>query len=58
VLISSHVLSEIEQVADWLGVIHRGRLVYQGELTALKQSKDGSLEDIFLDLVGPAGGVA
>jgi lantibiotic transport system ATP-binding protein len=58
VFVSSHVLSEVEQIADWLGVIHRGRLIYQGELLALKQSKDGSLEDIFLDLVASAGGVA
>jgi ABC-2 type transport system ATP-binding protein len=30
VLVSSHILSELEQVCDWLIVIHRGSLVYQG----------------------------
>ncbi len=30
VLVSSHVLAELEQVCDWLIVIDHGRLVYQG----------------------------
>jgi ABC-2 type transport system ATP-binding protein len=30
VLVSSHLLSELEQVCDWLIVIDRGALVYQG----------------------------
>jgi ABC-2 type transport system ATP-binding protein len=30
VLVSSHILSELEQVCDWLLVIDRGTLVYQG----------------------------
>ena len=29
-LVSSHILSELEQVCDWLIVIDRGSLVYQG----------------------------
>ena len=30
VLVSSHILSELEQVCDWLIVIDQGSLVYQG----------------------------
>jgi ABC-2 type transport system ATP-binding protein len=30
VLVSSHILSELEQVCDWLIVIDRGALLYQG----------------------------
>jgi ABC-2 type transport system ATP-binding protein len=30
VLVSSHILSELEQICDWLIVIDRGSLVYQG----------------------------
>ena len=30
VLVSSHILSELEQVCDWLIVIDRGSLVYEG----------------------------
>jgi ABC-type multidrug transport system ATPase subunit len=51
VFVSSHVLAEVEQVADHVGVIHHGRLLFQGELAALKARASGTLEDIFLELV-------
>lgn len=35
VLVSSHLLSEIDQMADYTGIIDRGRLIFQGELSAL-----------------------
>ena len=56
VFLSSHVLSEIDQVADGVGIIHRGRLLFQGELSALKARGQGTLEDIFLDLISSAEG--
>ncbi|HVX45027.1 MAG TPA: ATP-binding cassette domain-containing protein [Mycobacteriales bacterium] len=31
VLVSSHVLSELEQVCDWLFIVDHGRLIYSGE---------------------------
>jgi ABC-2 type transport system ATP-binding protein len=31
VLVSSHILSELEQVCDWLLIIDKGRLIYAGE---------------------------
>lgn len=37
VIISSHILSEIELVADNVGVINKGRLIYQGTLEKLKE---------------------
>lgn len=36
VFVSSHHLSEVEQMASHLAVIHKGRLVYQGRLDALR----------------------
>jgi ABC-type multidrug transport system ATPase subunit len=51
IFLSSHVLSEVEQIVDWLGIIHKGRLLFQGELSSLKDANRGSLEDIFLQLV-------
>jgi ABC-2 type transport system ATP-binding protein len=51
--LSSHVLGEVEQIADWVGIIHEGRLLFQGELASLKKSQAGTLEDIFLRLVAP-----
>jgi ABC-2 type transport system ATP-binding protein len=39
VLISSHLLAEVEQTADHLVVISRGRCVYQGSLAQLQDSR-------------------
>ncbi len=56
IFLSSHLLSEIEKMVTHLGILHKGRLVFQGsmaEIEALKQ-KNGStsnLETIFLDLI-------
>jgi ABC-type multidrug transport system ATPase subunit len=38
VFLSSHLLSEIEQVSTHVGVMSHGRLVFQGTLTALRQA--------------------
>lgn len=37
VLISSHILSEIELIADHVGIIHNGNLLFQGTLDELKE---------------------
>ena len=42
VLISSHILSEIELIADHVGIIHKGKLLFQGTLEELKAK--GNLE--------------
>lgn len=36
VFISSHILSEIEQIADRVGIINHGCLVYEGEIREIK----------------------
>ncbi|CAL1691235.1 Bacitracin transport ATP-binding protein BcrA [Brevundimonas subvibrioides] len=36
VLLSSHLLGEIEQTATHIGIVHEGRLVLEGELARLK----------------------
>ncbi len=36
VLLSSHLLGEIEQIASHVGIIHAGKLVLEGELAQLK----------------------
>jgi ABC-type multidrug transport system ATPase subunit len=38
VFVSSHLLPEIEQVCDHVGVMSHGRLVFQGTLAALRQA--------------------
>lgn len=41
VLISSHLLSELEQIIDHVGVINDGKLLFQGELSALQRHSRG-----------------
>ncbi len=36
VLLSSHLLGEIEQTASHIGIVHEGRLVLEGDLARLK----------------------
>jgi ABC-2 type transport system ATP-binding protein len=43
VLVSSHVLAELEQVCDWLIVIDGGRLVFQGPAAELLDRSGASL---------------
>ena len=60
VLVSSHLLGELEQMADTVGIIDRGRLLWQGPLERLMRKRGGeivvtrrarTLEEIFLELV-------
>ena len=44
VLVSSHLLSEIDQMSDHVGIISRGRMVWQGPLTQLYAQARGWLE--------------
>lgn len=57
VLVSSHLLSEIELMADEVGILNRGHLLFEGTLEELKVSAKtfgfptDNLEDTFLALV-------
>ena len=53
VIVSSHLLAEVEMTCTHVVVMHRGRLVAQGEVGDLKaEHGEGRLEDVFLDIVG------
>lgn len=53
VLFSSHLLQEVEQVADHVTMIHQGAIVLSSPLDEIKQSHGGaSLDDIFVARVG------
>ncbi len=53
VIVSSHLLSEIDQMAEDVGIIANGKMMYQGALNNLHNlDKSKSLEEIFLDLTG------
>ena len=56
VLVSSHVLAEVEHIADDIGVLSGGRLQYQGPLGQL--APDGNLERAYFALTEGAGHAA
>lgn len=39
VIVSSHILNEVEKMATHLGIIHKGRMLFQGPLQELQQMK-------------------
>ncbi|MTK12535.1 MAG: lantibiotic protection ABC transporter ATP-binding protein [Clostridiaceae bacterium] len=47
VILSSHILSEVEQIVDQIGIISGGILGYQGDI---KQGQD--LEQLFMEVAG------
>ncbi|MFI6322065.1 CocE/NonD family hydrolase [Nonomuraea sp. NPDC050556] len=55
VMVSSHMLAEVEQTCSHVVVMHRGRLISSGPVSTLLASSNGHgprLEDVFLDLIG------
>lgn len=44
ILVSSHLLSEVEQIATHLGIIRKGKLIYQDTLVSLKKKSQPRLE--------------
>lgn len=53
VIVSSHLLSEVEQTCSHVIVMHRGQLITTGRVDELLEGKSHMrLEDFFLDVVG------
>ena len=53
VVISSHLLSEVEQTCSHVVVMHRGRVIAEGTVAEFMAGRSGQrLEDVFLELVG------
>ncbi len=51
IVISSHILSEIEHIADKIGVIVDGKMVCESDLAQIIAEHKGSLEDYFFALM-------
>jgi len=60
VFLTSHILEIVERLCDHIGIIHKGRLVAQGPLAALRaEAASGrTLEELFLTIVGAEPGGA
>ena len=55
-LLSTHILSEVEMTCDSVVVIYQGRVVEDGTLADVRQKhKNQSLEEIFVRLTGQEG---
>ncbi|MFO0958054.1 MAG: ABC transporter ATP-binding protein [Isosphaeraceae bacterium] len=54
VLMSTHLLSIAEELADTIGIIDHGRMIAQGSLDTLRghAERNGPLEDLFLAITG------
>lgn len=48
ILISSHILPDIEDVSDSIGIIEAGRMVLQGSLASLQQSTEAAQQRVRL----------
>jgi ABC-2 type transport system ATP-binding protein len=60
VFFSSHVLSEVERTADRIGILQRGRLVFEDSIDGV-MARYATLEEAFVTITGAAtapGGVA
>ncbi len=44
VLVSSHILNEVERMATHVGIIHKGKMLFQGTLPELQQMKTKQVE--------------
>ena len=49
IFLTSHILSIVDRLADWIIVLRGGHIVWQGAAGDLK----GSLQDLYFDLVEP-----
>lgn len=52
ILFSSHILSEVEQIAETIGIISNGRIVNQISLHDLKKDPSFNLEEYFISVTG------
>ena len=49
VILSTHILPEVEAICDRVQIMHRGNVVYRDTIAALK-ADHGSLEEVFVEL--------
>jgi ABC-2 type transport system ATP-binding protein len=52
VLFSSHIVEDIERLADHVTIMDRGKVVANGTVDGLKAASASSLERVFLEAVG------
>lgn len=52
IFISSHILSEMEKICTHIGIINEGRLLFQGEMSELRQkAQNNDLETVYMNII-------
>ena len=54
ILLSSHILSEVEAVTDDVVFIHKGKIIANGELKNIMKNA-ATLEEVFFNLIQEGG---
>lgn len=57
IFMSTHTLSIAEEIADRIGIIHKGKLIALGTVEEIKASDIRNLEDVFLELTAEEPGI-
>ncbi len=53
-ILSTHVMSEVEKLCDVIGIIHNGTLLAEGTPAQLRDTyRENDLEEIFVKIVSP-----
>ena len=50
ILLSTHILQEVEAMADRVVMINEGRIVYDGDVASLRKTGNGDIDDAFYKL--------
>ena len=61
VILSTHIMTEVEKLCDVVGIIHNGKLLAEGTPAQLRDTyRENDLEEIFVKIVSPhvAAGVS
>jgi ABC-2 type transport system ATP-binding protein len=56
VVVATHILSDIDQICDHVGVMHEGRMIFTGSVQEMKKRLE--CDDVSLELEGPSDDVA
>jgi ABC-2 type transport system ATP-binding protein len=55
VIVATHILSDIDQICDHVGVMHEGRMIFSGTMREMKQRLQH--DDFHVELEGSAGAI-
>lgn len=57
VILSTHILPEVESVCDRIQIMNQGKLIFSGDMSELKQSypEQANLEEVFIQLTNGHG---